>query len=85
MSRSAEQLLPKIFGFYTTQIGHRKRHMDRFRLLSLPKRQNTVLEKKVRKDSLDFPSSSEKTYGCWGMAGGMLKQISESIIKSTPL
>ena len=42
--------------------------MDRFRLLSLPNRQITVPEKKVRKDPLDFPSSSEKPMAHWKIA-----------------
>ena len=73
MLRSSEQLLPKIFGLYTTQIGHRKRHMDRFRLLSLPNRQITVPEKKVRKDPLDFPSSSEKPMAAGESLAGCLR------------
>ena len=73
MSRSTERVLPKFFGLYTTKLGHRKRHIDSFRFLSLPNRQNTVPEEKVPRDPFDFHSSSEKTYGRWGIAGGTLK------------
>ena len=73
MSRSAEQLLPKIFGLYTTQIDHRKRHMDRFRLLGLPNRQNTVSEQKMRSDPIDFPSSSGKPMAAGESLAGCLR------------
>ena len=73
MSRSTERLLPKFFGLYTTKLGHRKRHIDSFRFSSLCKRQNTVPEGKVRRDPFLFHSSSEKTYGRWGIAGRTLK------------
>ena len=63
MSRSTERVLHNFFGLYTTKLGHRKRHIDGFRFLSLPKRQNTVPEEKVPRDPFDFHSSSEKTYG----------------------
>ena len=73
MSRSTERLLQNFFGLYTTHIGHRKRHIDSFRFSSLCKRQNTVPEGKVRRDPFHFHSSSEKTYGRWGIADGTLK------------
>ena len=73
MSRSTERVLHNFFGLYTTKLGHRKRHIDGFRFLSLPKRQNTVPGEKVRRDPFDFHSSSEKTYGRWGIAGRTLK------------
>ena len=73
MSRSTERLLQNFFGLYTTHIGHRKRHIDIFRFLSLSNRQNTVPEEEVPRDPFDFHSSSEKTYGRWGIAGRTLK------------
>ena len=73
MSRSAERVLPKFFGLYTTHMDRRKRHSISYRALSLCNRRNTVPEKKTRKDLLDFPSSSEKPVVRWGIAQGRVK------------
>ena len=73
MSRSTERLLPKFFGLITTKLGHRKRHIDIFRFLSLSNRQNTVPEEKVRRDPLDFHSSSEKHMAAGESLAGRLR------------
>jgi len=75
MSRSTERLLPKFFGLYTTKLGHRKRHIDIFRFLSLSNRQNTVPEEKVRRDPLDFHSSSEKHMAAGESLAGRLRML----------
>ena len=73
MSRSTERLLQNFFGLYTTHIGHRKRHIDSFRFLSLSNRQNTVAEEKVRRDPVDVKSTSEKHMAAGESLAGRLR------------
>ena len=58
MSRSAERVLHKFFGFYTTKLGHRRRHNSIFRSLEKVNGIFGFWRENLRMDPLIFHSSS---------------------------